>query len=293
VPFRVVQVSDPHLSGERGYGVRNFDVVVRAVNDDPPDLVVATGDLALDEPDDGADRAFARARFDQFSVPWRALPGNHDIGDDGPDPWMGEPVTTARRAAWCDVWGPDWWAVDAGDWLLVGIDSLLFGSGLAAEAEQAEWLTGVAGTARRPVAVFLHKPPWVWRTEEPRDQKTMTAGGWRGLCAALGEADVRLFASVHLHQFRATVLDGRASVWAPSTCFISPGPSPYGGTKVVGAVDYRFDGRAVSWRLLRPAAMVDHDVEQLSGGAASMRFAPPLAVSAGEEPLRPVVQRGI
>jgi predicted MPP superfamily phosphohydrolase len=105
VPYRVVQLSDTHLSGERAYGVGNFDTIVRAVNDDPPDLVIATGDLALDDPDNGADRAFARARFERVSVPWRAVPGNHDLGDDGADPWMGEPVTAARRAAWCATWG--------------------------------------------------------------------------------------------------------------------------------------------------------------------------------------------
>ncbi len=277
MPFRVVQVSDPHLSGERAYGVANFDVVVRAVNDDPPDLVVATGDLALDEPDNEADRSFAHARFEGLAVRWRALPGNHDIGDDGPDPWMGEPITAARRAAWCATWGPDWWAEEAGAWVLIGVDSLLFGSGLEAEGEQLEWLLGVAAdaqVARRPAAVFLHKPPWVWGAGEPRDQKTMTEVGWERLRSALGDAAVRVFASGHLHQFRASVRDGYASVWAPSTCFVSPGPSPYGGTKVVGAVEYTFEGRTVTWRMLRPAGLVDHDVERLTGGAESLRFAP-------------------
>jgi hypothetical protein len=89
-------------------------------------------------------------------------------------------------------------------------------------------------------------------------------------------ASVQLWASGHLHQFRAAVLDGQAFVWAPSTCFVSPGPSPYGGTKVVGAVEFTFEGRSVTWRLWRPPGLVDHDVEQLSGGAESLRFAPPL-----------------
>ncbi len=281
--FRVVQVSDPHLSGERGYGVRNFDTIVGEVNAARPDLVIGTGDLALDQPDDAGDRAFARARFERLAVPWRALPGNHDIGDDGPDPWMGEPVTEARRAAWCAAWGADWWVQDAEVWVLLGVNSLLFGSGLAAEPAQASWVAATAAAAAadgRPVAVFLHKPPWMWGGDEERDQKTMTAAGWAALRACLGDADVRLFASGHLHQLRASVLDGAASVWAPSTCFVSPGPSAYGGVKLVGAVEYRFEGRSVSWRLLRPGGLVDHDVARLSGGAESLRFAPPFPVSA-------------
>jgi 3',5'-cyclic AMP phosphodiesterase CpdA len=276
--FRVVQLSDTHLSGERAYGAANFDAVVRTVNDDRPDLVVATGDLALDQPDNAADRAFARARFERIAVPWRAVPGNHDIGDDGDDPWMGEPVTEPRRAAWCEAWGPDWWAHDAGEWLLIGLDSLLFGSGLGAEARQAAWLEGVAasaGDASRPVAVFLHKPPWVWGEGEPADQKTMTMTGWQRLCAALGDAEVRVVSCGHLHQYRVAVRDGLAAVWAPSTCFISPGPSPYGGTKQVGALEWAFEGRTVSWRFVRPPGMVDLDVDELAGGAESLRFAPP------------------
>ena len=67
--FRVVQLSDTHLSGERAYGAANFDAAVRAVNADPPDLVVATGDLALDQPDNAGDRAFARERFERLTVP--------------------------------------------------------------------------------------------------------------------------------------------------------------------------------------------------------------------------------
>ena len=282
MPYRVVQVSDPHLSGVRAYGVANFDTVVRAINADPPDLVVATGDLALDQPDDGGDRRFARDRFERLTVPWRALPGNHDMGDDGADPWMGEPVTAARRAAWRAAWGDDWWAEEAGEWVLVGLNSLLLGSGLDGEAQQAEWLAGVAGTAAaegRRVAVFLHKPLFVWGPGEPADQKTVTPLGRERVGAALGGASVQLWASGHLHQFRASVLDGQAHVWAPSTCFVSPGPSPYGGTKVVGAVAYTFEGRSVTWRLLRPSGLVDHDVEQLSGGAESLRFAPPWAAA--------------
>jgi 3',5'-cyclic AMP phosphodiesterase CpdA len=274
--FRVVQLSDTHLSGERAYGAANFDAAVRAVNADPPDLVVATGDLALDQPDNAGDRAFARERFERLTVPWRALPGNHDIGDDGADPWMGEPVTDARRAAWCDAWGPDWWAEDAGDWLLVGVDSLLFGSGLGAEGEQSAWLARVtAGAGERPLAVFLHKPPWVWDDGAPPDQKTMTALGWQRLREALAGARVRVLACGHLHQFRSCTLDGWTAVWAPSTCFVSPGPSPFAGTKQVGAVEYVFEGSSVAWRFIRPLGMVDHDVEQLARGAESLRFAPP------------------
>jgi 3',5'-cyclic AMP phosphodiesterase CpdA len=278
VPFRLVQLSDPHLSAERAYGVANFDALLGAIHADPPDLVVATGDLTLDDPDDPDDRAFARRRFERLAVPWRAVPGNHDIGDDGPEPWMGEPVTVLRREAWTLAWGPDWWAEEAGEWVVIGLDSLLLGSDLPAEADQASWLADVAAQAgRRPVMVLLHKPLWLSDPDAPAvSQKTVTAEGRRRLGAALGAARVQLIASGHLHQFRASVSDNRAQVWAPSTCFVSRAgePSAYGATKTVGAVEYCFDGGGVTWRLLRPAAMVDHDIHDLAGDAHSLRFAP-------------------
>jgi 3',5'-cyclic AMP phosphodiesterase CpdA len=279
VPFRLVQLSDPHLSARRAYGVANFDALLAAVAADPPDLVVATGDLALDDPDDGDDRAFARVRFDRCTVPWRAVPGNHDIGDDGPDPWMGEPVTAARRAAWVAAWGPDWWVEEADEWLVVGLDSLLFASGLGAEDAQWSWLAGIAaGAGSRPVMVLVHKPLTLWGPEGlDGGQKCVTPEGRRRLREVLGPANVRLVGSGHLHQFRAALHEGQVAVWAPSTCFVSRAakPSAYGATKTVGAVEYRFDGRAVTWRLMRPAAMVDYDVDDLAGGAESLRWAPP------------------
>ena len=270
--IRVVQVSDTHLSGRRGYGVANFDALVAAINADPPDLVVATGDLALDDPDDADDRAFARARFDRLLVPWRAIPGNHDIGDDGPVPWMGEPVTEQRRDAWLGTWGADWWVEDVGEWLVVGLNALLMGSGLSAEEAQWAWLSAVvAGAGGRPVMVAIHKPMSVVPSG---GQRALVPGGRRRLGAALAHARVRLVVSGHVHQYRLAAEGDAAVVWAPSTCFVSRGPSPFGGVKTVGAVDYRLDGSSVTWGLLRPPGMVDHVIDELAGGAESLRWAP-------------------
>ncbi len=279
MPFRLVQLSDTHLSAERAFGVANFDALLAAISADPPDLVVATGDLALDDPDDAADRAFARAQFDRCAAPWRAIPGNHDIGDDGPDPWMGEPVTMARRSAWVEAWGADWWVEEADEWLVVGLDSLLWASGLPAEDAQWAWLAEIATAAgSRPVMLVVHKPLTLGGAERvDGGQKCVTPEGRRRLREVLGPANLRVVASGHLHQFRAVTRDGHVAVWAPSTCFVShpSEPSAYGAAKTVGAVEYRFDGRAVTWRLVRPAAMVDHDVAILAGGAQSLRWASP------------------
>ncbi|HEY2430428.1 MAG TPA: metallophosphoesterase, partial [Acidimicrobiales bacterium] len=198
----MLQVSDPHLSARRAYGVANFDAVARAVRADPPDLVVGTGDLALDDADDADDRRFARSRFGTLAAPWRVLPGNHDIGDTLPDPWMDQPITPERRRRWVDAWGPDWWMEEAEGWVLIGLDSLLFASDSPAEEEQWAWLAATAEAAGdRPVMLLVHKPLCARDLDEPDvNQTVVTPEGRRRLREALGPARVRLVASGHVHQ---------------------------------------------------------------------------------------------
>jgi len=278
VVFRVLQLSDPHLSATRAYGVANFERVVDEAHRITPDLVVATGDLALDDPDDAADRRFAHQCIQRLDRPYRVLPGNHDIGDTEPDPWMDQPVSTVRRQRWVEQWGPDWWVEEAEGWVIVGLDSLLFGSGLAAEEEQWDWLAGIVDAARgRPLALFLHKPLCLRDLDERQiSQRAVTPQGRRRLRQVLGAAEVRLVASGHVHQYRAWAAEGITMVWAPSIAFVSrpAAPSLYGAAKIVGAVLYRFWPGGAGFELLRPEGMVDHDVHRISRGAGSLRDAP-------------------
>src|SRR5207342_1718492 len=92
---------------------------------------------------------------------WRAIPGNHDIGDNPrPDQPDDEAVDDQRRDRWLDTIGPDWWSERLDGWTIVAIDAQLFGSDLAAEAEQSEWLEhqlrGAADDAH--VLLMSHKP---------------------------------------------------------------------------------------------------------------------------------------
>ncbi len=276
----MVQLSDTHLSAERAYGLANFDAVVEALGASPPDLVVGSGDLALDDVDCESDHRFARRCFDRVPVRWRVLPGNHDLGDTGPDPWMGQPVTPERRSRFVELWGPDWWVEEADAWVVVGLDSLLFASDLPAEGEQWEWLGGVVERAgQRPMMVVLHKPLFLADPDDDElSQMAVTPEGRRRFQEAIGGARLSLVASGHVHQYRSWTVDGLAMVWAPSTAFVSRigEPSPHGAAKLVGAVEYRFDGRGVAWSLGRPAGMVDHDAHVLAGGAPSLRDGPVL-----------------
>src|SRR5882762_702955 len=131
----VIQVSDLHLSAARAYNQPGWEACLAHIAAERPDLVVATGDLVLDDPDLDADHAFAHRELARIAAPWLALPGNHDIGDANPAPYMGQHLDPRRLQRYLHVHGADRWTRELGAWRLIGINAMLPGSDLAAEAE--------------------------------------------------------------------------------------------------------------------------------------------------------------
>jgi 3',5'-cyclic AMP phosphodiesterase CpdA len=125
--FRVLQISDTHLSREKPWCVPNFTAMVSIVSTRRPDLVVNTGDLALDGADREDDLVFARSCHAALTVPLRAVPGNHDVGDNSWRAGVEQPITEERVARYRRHFGLDHWLVEAGRWLLIGLNAQLFG----------------------------------------------------------------------------------------------------------------------------------------------------------------------
>jgi predicted phosphodiesterase len=164
---RVILVSDTHLSASAPRAQSNWDAVLSYVDATGPDLVIHLGDLTQDGARGPADLHYGRAQLDRLPVPWRAVPGNHDIGDN---PWPGAPegnlVDAARHQRWLDIVGPDHWAAAIEGWTLLAVNAQLVGSGLAAEGAQWSWLEEHAREHRgRPVALITHKPVTTTRAE--------------------------------------------------------------------------------------------------------------------------------
>src|SRR5262249_38980480 len=158
---RVVVVSDTHLSSRTPERRANWDAVVQHVEATRPAFVVHLGDLSVDGANDARDLDFARARLDELPVAWHAIPGNHDVGDNPVDGYAGEHVIgDTRRDRWRAVMGDGRWSLALDGWTFIAVNAKLFGSGLAAEQEQWDWLAHEL--ARRAdcerTAFLTHKP---------------------------------------------------------------------------------------------------------------------------------------
>jgi predicted phosphodiesterase len=257
--LRLAVVSDTHLSRVTPEAQANWEAVLRYLAADPPDLVIHAGDLTVDGTHDGRDLSDARQQLERLPVPWRAIPGNHDVGDnpraDQPDD---EAIDDERRDRWLATVGPDWWTERLDGWTIVAVDAQLFESGLAAEAEQREWLDDqLRGTdATERVLLITHKP-----VAGP-DDELATAPPYRFVPPAtrawLGEllatARVPLVVSGHVHQFRVLDLDGRRHAWAPTTWAVLPDDlQPTFGSKRCGFLSVELhDAGACEPTLIEP-----------------------------------------
>jgi 3',5'-cyclic AMP phosphodiesterase CpdA len=222
----VVVVSDSHLSAQVADTGRNWAAALCHVESVRPDLVLHAGDLSMHGAHDPADLVYGRARMDEVPVPWRVVPGNHDVGDAvsaqvDPD----DTVTADRLARWCDLLGPDRWAVDLGAWRVIGVNAQLFGTGLEAEQWEAleHELRRVTLERRRlllvthkpiaaPAAELAAAPPYRFVPTPDRDRL------WETVRAAGAEAVL----SGHVHQSRVLRLNGVTQLWAPTTWAVLP-----------------------------------------------------------------------
>ncbi|MGG5823904.1 metallophosphoesterase family protein [Falsiroseomonas sp. HW251] len=281
---RVVQISDTHLSPGKTHFGPNWAPLAAWVAAQSPDLVIHTGDVTVDGAGVEEDMRHCAALLATLPAPVLSVPGNHDVGEAGHPQ---QPVNAERLARWRRHLGPDWWLRDVAEWRLIGLDSMLFGSGLVAELEQETWLEeAMAGAASRRIAVFTHRPFMVEQAEEP------DTGYWsvkpdlrRRMLAAFDRHDVAIVATGHLHRAHEAIHRGRRHIWSGAAAFLV-GPDfqpPMPGEATLGAVVYDFHGREVT--VTRPAVpgltdfWIDHVAQEVYPVARDT-YPPSLAVEA-------------
>jgi len=271
--FRLAQISDTHLARRHQTLTDNFLRLNEYIDATHPDLVINSGDLAFDAPTNRDDLEFAGMLHKALPVPYRTLPGNHDIGDNptlvGPAP--PEPVTEQRLQAYRAIFGEDRWRFDAAGWCFVGLNSLVMNTGLASEAEQFDWLASQLASANgRPVALFLHKPLYLNSPDDPELAATsiryVPMPARKRLVGMFDAVDLRLVASGHVHQRRDFTYSHTRHIWAPSSGFIiSDARQDLIGVKEVGLVEYRFQPDAFEVRHVRAPGLIDVDLDSLLG----------------------------
>jgi len=268
-------LSDLHISHTHGFFWDNWRRARDAANAASPDLVVVNGDLCINGPDSDDEMAFAGRALAGLTAPWRAVPGNHDVGDEPPGQDPDQIIDTARLARWNRVFGTDRFAETVGAWRVIGINAQLLGSGLAEEQAQNAWLDHELQATGRPIALLLHKPLFLTDASEPQASVSCTTPVPRAaLLRRLRAADVRLVVSGHLHAHRDVIIDGLRYLWLPATSFLQRGGS--GATPMVAVVSIDLATEVPEVSVHHPAGMRAFDLAEIKQGKyAFLRDMPP------------------
>jgi 3',5'-cyclic AMP phosphodiesterase CpdA len=265
-PIRIIQISDTHLSRRRPFFQHNWEILVELMNAEAPELIVCTGDMTLDGADHPDELAFAARQFRRIASPVLFVPGNHDIGNSLPDVRGGEiPITAERRQIVREHFGDDCWFRDGGSsWRFVGLNSMLFGSGLA--DEQAQWdllEEAVRSANERALMIFQHKPLY-YRTpdEVAPTQSAIYPEHRERLRQVLARARQLVVCSGHIHHYRTARWGNIAQIWAPATAFTIgiPGTTPPKGIPRVGYLRHTLDGKDHRHEFVEPCQFINMDV---------------------------------
>lgn len=267
--FRLLQLSDPHLSGTHPLFHHNWEVTLQAVAGLAPDAVVVTGDVSYNGPDHVQDLDFARAQIARIKAPIvKVLPGNHDVGVSPVDPNAEQPMTPQRRQIWLDRFGPDFWHLDMGAWRFVGLNPFLADSGHPAEAAQTEALKAALDTAKGPVGIFTHMPLFLADPAERISNGFNMPPGPRKKWLDTLEGRARFIASGHLHKGHSFQHGETDYHWCPATSFMQSNGDPFAAeaTPWVGFLVHDFNGHEHHVTRAAPQDMINMDIRTWADG---------------------------
>lgn len=257
---RIIILSDPHLSPTHGFFWENWLLVREAAARLDAACTVVNGDLCIDGPDSDAEMEFAAQALANLPGTVLPLPGNHDVGDEPPGQDVRQLIDESRLARWDRFIGADRWRHDLDGWTLLGVNAQLFGSGLARETEQNDWLDAALADSRgQRIALILHKPLFIEHANEADPTiGSMGLAPRRDLMRRLAGADTRLIVSGHLHTHRDRVVEGIRHLWVPSCAFA--GSHGYPDDPACGFLTLDLDGDTVTTAAIRPQGLVSHDL---------------------------------
>jgi 3',5'-cyclic-AMP phosphodiesterase len=207
-PKRVLQITDTHLRPAAGLTLLGVDtgdtlrrVMEQALAEHAPDAILATGDLAHDDPTGASYRRFQDLVTGLFPGPVLHLPGNHDFAQ--PMSALLRPLANLRL----------------GGWDLIGFDTHQDGR-VEGGLEDIEWRAlkaRLAATDSEHVLLACHHAPldidcpWLDQHRIPDGRQLLE------FCAAHGRVRGLVFG--HVHQEVDASFGPVAVLGTPSTCF--------------------------------------------------------------------------
>lgn len=267
--MRLLLVSDSHLAAHAAACNGNWQAAKAFAARAGADLTVHLGDITLDGAREPTQHAWALEAAADWPTALRFLPGNHDIGDNPPAPGIAadEPLDRALLTQYRAQFGADYWSLPAGEWLVLGLDAQLLGSGTAEEAEQWRWLAdAVAAAAGKKTALLLHKPLFL---DDPAAAtvplyRYVPVAPRRRLLELLAPLDLKLVLSGHTHQYLDRGIAAVRHIWLPSTAFILPDAKQARiGEKLVGVGVLELTAAGFRFDLVCPEGMVPYDIVRL------------------------------
>lgn len=277
--FTIIQVSDSHLSRSHAYFQDNWESSLEHIAARAPALVIHTGDVAFNAPDHPDDLVFCREQLDRLPCPWVAIPGNHDIGEPGENPRLGQCIGETDLRRWEHCFGADYFYRDIGEWRLIGINSELLGSGLPQEEVQWQFLADALDSSdSRGIGLFLHKPLFVDNMDATQINGVCVHPAPRGrLRDLLAHAHVRFISCGHTHAYHCSIWNGVDVVWCPTTAFINPDKRwPVSAVNRAGLIEWTFEGSRVSHQVVEPVQFVNMDMTNWTRLSGTTITLPPL-----------------
>lgn len=214
---RILQITDTHLVAPGRLVANTLDTKAaldQAVVDiqaampklGQVDALLITGDLS----DDGSAESYAMLRkaLAPLGLPVLAIPGNHDLRDP-------------MRAAFADLDlfadnGRLNWIKDIGPLRLVGIDTLVEGSGGGVIDQETADFLGKALAFDGPILLAMHHPPFASGIRF-MDDIGLAGNDLLAQCLAASPAEIRIICG-HLHMMSAGMIAGATAIVCPSTC---------------------------------------------------------------------------
>jgi 3',5'-cyclic AMP phosphodiesterase CpdA len=263
-PIKMLQVSDTHLSRTHAYFWENWQVLLQDITVEKPAFVVHSGDVSFNGPENEDDIIFTRSQLDRIPGRWRAIAGNHDIGEAPDFSRLDQPVNNVRITRWCRSFGELWWYEDIGQWRVIGLDTAIMASGLGEEKEQLDFfIHALESRIDREAIVFVHMPPF---GADPEDRSFTTSyiphsarGTFLAICV---EYKVSVIACGHLHIYNTTSYCGIPIIWAPTTAmvWVEQSLAAHGRVPRPGYIVWELDGRQARHTFVEPERMFMLDV---------------------------------